>query len=482
MIDILERLQLLTEGLADVRKAFVDTDKITAADFDALTELDPTETKKYMPWMAKAFVEHPELELFQTIAHFDTVLKKGLLKKEERDLNSYKDIEAVIDRVKYYEDVKTKGEAERDIKMKGSIKVFENDDVVILSITSKDASCYYGKGTKWCVAATQSSNLWNSYYNKQLLDFFFILNKKLEPYDPAERTGDKMSKLAVVVDSRNRIDSVWDAPDNHLGQTEINEYLKKYNIPESIFKHGGLSPERIIISKIDGTYTIGEDGRYIVKGDVEFRRWQEEKLPIKFALVSGDFRMDESKITSLEGCPERVGGKFDLEDCQALTSLQGGPKIVRGGYSIEGCKKITSLVGGPEQVGTENTRMNRRSSYSGTYNISETGITTLEGMPTKIVGDINARQCQLTSLKGAQQTGKSWDLTYNKFKTLEGAPREIKGHFIVNSNPSLKSLKGGPERVFGDYLVQSIGTDDPTGKARFIGGQFLISKATIGSE
>ena len=48
-------------------------------------------------------------------------------------------------------------------------KVFENDQFTIMVPESKEASCYYGAGTKWCVASTDTDSHYNNYKRSILL-------------------------------------------------------------------------------------------------------------------------------------------------------------------------------------------------------------------------------------------------------------------------------------------------------------------------
>jgi hypothetical protein len=65
-------------------------------------------------------------------------------------------------------------------------------------------------------------------------------------------------------------------------------------------------------------YTINLDDTIDVNGSVHL--WKKlgkmEKLPVKFEKVSGDFDCEWNKLTTLENCPNYVGG--DLW-CNILT-------------------------------------------------------------------------------------------------------------------------------------------------------------------
>ena len=57
-------------------------------------------------------------------------------------------------------------------------------------------------------------------------------------------------------------------------------------------------------------YTINEDGSINVDGNVDLKYKKLTKLPLKFKNVSGGFYCHDNQLTSLEGCPESVGGDF----------------------------------------------------------------------------------------------------------------------------------------------------------------------------
>ena len=56
------------------------------------------------------------------------------------------------------------------------------------------------------------------------------------------------------------------------------------------------------------------------------------------------------QIISLEGAPKKVNGNFDVDGNTRLTSLVGGPEEVGGFYSCYDCD-LTSLEGAPKKVG-----------------------------------------------------------------------------------------------------------------------------------
>ncbi len=72
-------------------------------------------------------------------------------------------------------------------------------------------------------------------------------------------------------------------------------------------------------------------------------------LNIKFGEVNGDFYCCDNNLTSLQGCPTRVGGVFHCGGNQ-LTSLQGCPTSVGGNFDCSH-NYLTSLQGCPTSIG-----------------------------------------------------------------------------------------------------------------------------------
>ena len=126
-------------------------------------------------------------------------------------------------------------------------------------------------------------------------------------------------------------------------------------------------------------YTINRDGSIDVDGNVflgsiphlvfKFLR----KLPLKFNRVSGDFYINENKLTTLEGSPKSVSGDFYCGS-NLLTTLEYAPKEVGGDFECNH-NMLKTLKGGPKIVG-------------GNFNCRYNELTSLEGAP-KVGGDFN---------------------------------------------------------------------------------------------
>ena len=135
-----------------------------------------TYTNKYMIWLIKQYVQNKfkipedlsklnsELKRFNQISH----------KLEKSDISKYS-WEEFLDIVPELDNIHTSNEEER-IAKSGAVKVFEDDYWYIINPKTQEAACYYGKGTRWCTASTESENYFD-YYNDDG-NIYIIINKQ----------------------------------------------------------------------------------------------------------------------------------------------------------------------------------------------------------------------------------------------------------------------------------------------------------------
>jgi len=115
------------------------------------------------------------------------------------------------------------------------------------------------------------------------------------------------------------------------------KHLRKYKIFESNTEIDKICRKYNIIN-----YTINSDNSV----DVDYDVWLYDKeltlIPLNFNIVNGYFECGDNYLTSLKGCPVRVGNGFYCYNNQ-LTSLQYSPQYVESGnFSCHG-NKIESL-------------------------------------------------------------------------------------------------------------------------------------------
>jgi len=212
--------EVIEEGEVSARKKYVETGKVPEDVFNKLLEIDPTPQKKYIEWMCKIYSqEKPEINEFEkVIPKFDKLVNKGVLPVDARNIQLYKSLKEVSRKVEEF-DVPTKSELERKAKVEGAEKVFENDKAVVYKITTWEASCLYGRGTRWCISAEKESGSFYDYSMKNAI--YFVIRKQPK--------GDAYDKIAVLVDKSGK-KQYWDAKDKQIDEKKAVEILAELGI------------------------------------------------------------------------------------------------------------------------------------------------------------------------------------------------------------------------------------------------------------
>ena len=95
----------------------------------------------------------------------------------------------------------------------------DDDDYMIVRPRSADSSCYYGKGTKWCISSTQSRNYFDQYTGEGV-GFYFVLFKHLTQEDPYK-------KMALVFrPGESEPSEVYDAVDDDVGVDAVRDAVE----------------------------------------------------------------------------------------------------------------------------------------------------------------------------------------------------------------------------------------------------------------
>ena len=270
--------QLIAEGrVSDLKKKHP-----AAADFgviDMLSKADPSPNNKYLSWMFKHWVatmkqnfedkgfqdfmaNKPEEEMSpeeQTImANLDTEmvastnrvvnalepiiaffhqnnqLYKSMQKRElistdgpANDINSYEPgTMDILTITRYVKQEKQRREHEKKQAKRDSLKaksessiVYEDEHVRVIRPNTEHASCYYGKGTRWCISATASRNYYNSYTAEGKAFYFMFWSGTPSPDHP-------YAKVAMVVDASDpygdpQVEEYFDSPDDAQSMSEV---------------------------------------------------------------------------------------------------------------------------------------------------------------------------------------------------------------------------------------------------------------------
>lgn len=182
-----------------------------------LSENDPSGNNKYLNWMSKIGVDGDGINtsfggmsLVSIVNNFHNNLP--LIKN--KDINSYKKLENLYDVVK---EALKKAE-ERKIEKEEVDKIYNDENVLIVVPLTVRASCKYGSGSQWCIAATRGEDGegYNDHfddYSKSSTFYFFI--KRNETRDSDSRGY----KWALQVGDSDGRKTWWDANDDSHSDT-----------------------------------------------------------------------------------------------------------------------------------------------------------------------------------------------------------------------------------------------------------------------
>lgn len=86
---------------------------------------------------------------------------------EKKDINQYKTLRDLYAAIEPHEqtDIKSKRQEKQEVKEEGVRKVIDKPNFKVLELLTKEAACFYGKGTKWCTAA-DSNNMFDHYHKQ----------------------------------------------------------------------------------------------------------------------------------------------------------------------------------------------------------------------------------------------------------------------------------------------------------------------------
>lgn len=220
-------MKLLFEGkVDDFKKIFKD--KFTPEQQKAIITVssEVNSKHKYLIWLAKSLTKPifnndiafaDELsEVQELLFKFDKIGSNLPIK----DITKYKNITELSDAIKEYIN-----KQRRSIKkVDGADIIYDNDDYTIVHPKTYTASCFYGKGSKWCTASESTSSNWNTYDKDGKL--FYFLSKKLP-------TSNNFYKVALYY-KFNGEKSFWDAPDTSFNSGWIFNTLEFKDMMEVI--------------------------------------------------------------------------------------------------------------------------------------------------------------------------------------------------------------------------------------------------------
>ena len=154
-------------------------------------------------------VETLMFDLIDTVEKFE----KNTARIKEKDIYKLNaaQLEKIIDDLP--KSRSEKGKKEKEQAIEGSQIVYEDDDMFAVRPYTTNASCYYGKNTRWCISATQAYNYFDEYTSKGR-GFVMVRMENLKEDDPNK-------KIAIVYDDGGEFEEAYDAPDDQMGYIEL---------------------------------------------------------------------------------------------------------------------------------------------------------------------------------------------------------------------------------------------------------------------
>lgn len=238
-----ESMECLDEAMADLKamKAKYKDDPLLTNIVNALEDRDPSGNHKYITWAMKQLeneykplkdVGQPDsvarimsrkvLRMADAIVDFHNLSKKAAAWKDDagkplsKDLNSWNDWEKLMSDIDTAKAAALQAKREKEFQRQASKQakqesdvIYDDDEFMVIRPMSEHASCYFGRGTKWCISATDSQNYYNS-YTEQGKVFYFVMDKTRSNDDP-------LKKVAWVGDYNGEFHEFFDAPDNSIG-------------------------------------------------------------------------------------------------------------------------------------------------------------------------------------------------------------------------------------------------------------------------
>lgn len=228
-----------------------------------LYEGDPTETKKYFPFMCKVwdwskgystdnrntyrgeFYSVPQV--VKVIKEFDGVIDYIELKDIYSD--EYRSYRTLIQTIS---DAQTKKEEKSFVREDHVNVIYETDDYLFVEPITHKGSMKYGANTKWCTTGKDASSTFKSYQNGSLC---YLINKKNNYQNPYNKIAFLMTGSRGSINLNNGF-IIYNTNDNSCYQTDM-------------VKNGWNPDELLKIFMIYQTYVYRQTQVYKAQCDIK---------------------------------------------------------------------------------------------------------------------------------------------------------------------------------------------------------------------
>lgn len=218
-------------------------------------------TQKYLQWLVTRYTENQfSLEDKSRVVQAMDNFSKYSKKLELKDINQYKDLSDLEDKLSAFgdDDAKSNRQLDREkesefFKSKDAKIFYQDDKIKVIVPNTEEASCYFGQGTKWCTAADKN-NLFNSYNKSGKLYIVFAGGKKYQFHFKNEQFMDDADREIDIVDMIKKFPSLKDAFSDIARKDKkikVLPFIKDPTGDEVVIAIGNNMSYILSVSKID---------------------------------------------------------------------------------------------------------------------------------------------------------------------------------------------------------------------------------------
>jgi hypothetical protein len=252
-------------SVAEIKEKYKE--QLTIDILDLLKKYDPSAQNKssqfkYTKWLVSCtdeienlkksildeFTDWLENDFKKDCAIFDELVKEGFIKGDDSDIFKFKSVE---DFNKVLEVAKQQRELKR--REKEFYKYFDDDEYIIGTPLTYEASLTYGSNTKWCTASKDTSNHFNSYsknvliyliskknHQKETFGIYLQPEKLISDFKNLESKGKKFTDIQKHIEFWNVQDVKTEVKDVVFGNRTKEMFIKLY---ESVIEHISNRPD-----------------------------------------------------------------------------------------------------------------------------------------------------------------------------------------------------------------------------------------------
>jgi ankyrin repeat protein len=197
-------------------------------------ESDPTTNKQYFKWILDGYrdggnhlLEDVKVHMKNSLKQYSLLLVHHKIEGFERDIAHYcglwgcerkRKMDGLFSLLSRFEEIESKSTREQRVRSDAK-RVYEDDEILVISPQTVEASIFYGKGTKWCTSAKdEDDNMFDEYNDDGPL--YVIIPK--HPTRPQEKYQLHIATITFM----DEMDEEISTEDLEHHQASINKLLR----------------------------------------------------------------------------------------------------------------------------------------------------------------------------------------------------------------------------------------------------------------